>query len=375
MQRAGQGLGEVRAGLAGGGGVLFFHSNRSGEARREQMREGPRKVAGILLSLVVLSAGFLDYWSYSEKSHSEPGIWMDVVVGTANAPNQYRIGVIDTAYFLAQHTHLALRHVLALLDGIAAFVAVFALFFVLRRSKAWREAGLAGEWFGAAGFVVLVQFYLAWLLWYQRPETLPTAAILALAVLLLAVPLRWGAGAAVAGFLLLAGVQGFVRGDVAFALHLGILLVCLTPLGRGFALSRGLQAGASGGSILIVAGIQYWLMRRAFPQAGYGSTPVFQLLLNLGSPVSWIPFVLFMWPFAWTVWMVGRRRYRVESAWVGVLAGALVFLGMWLVVGRVKEVRIFLPFALALAPLTVELAMQRFLPERVGESSGGSSGL
>ncbi|WP_433968249.1 hypothetical protein [Tunturiibacter gelidiferens] len=275
--------------------------------------------------------------------------------------------MIDTAYFLAQHTHLALRHMLTMLDVIAGFIAVFALFLVLRRSAVYREASLAGQWFGAAGFVVLVQFYLAWLLWYQRPETLPTAAILALALLLLAVPLR--AGTAVFGFLLLAVAQGFVRADVAFALHAGILLVCLTPLGRGFALPRGLQVGTSVVSLLMVVGIQYWLMRRMFPQATYGSTPVFQLLLNLSSAASWIPFVLFMWPFAWTVWTMGRRRYRMNAGGVAVLAGALIFLGMWLMVGRVKEVRIFLPFALALAPLTVEFAMQRFL---VQEDPGSS---
>jgi hypothetical protein len=40
----------------------------------------------------------------------------------------------------------------------------------------------------------------------------------------------------------------------------------------------------------------------------------------------------------------------------------MVFLAMWVTVGRIKEVRIFLPFALALAPLTAELAMQCFLP-------------
>jgi hypothetical protein len=326
------------------------------------------KVVSVLLGLIVLSAGFLDYWSYSQAFHGEPGIWMDVVNGTANAPNQYRIGVIDTAYFLAQHTHLALRYMLTVMDVIAAFVAVFALFFVLRRSAVYREVGRAGQWFGAAGFLVLVQFYLAWLLWYQRPETLPTAAILALAGLLLAVPLR--GGLAVAGFVLLAGVQGFVRADVGFALHAGILLVCLTPLGRGFALPRGLQARTSVVSLLLVLGIQFWLMRM-FPQAGYGSTAVLQLLLNLRSASSWIPFVLFMAPFAWTVWMV--RRYRAAgAAEAGVLAGALIFLGMWLVVGRVKEVRIFLPFALALAPLTVELAMQQFLPVGVEDASAGS---
>ncbi|WP_353073335.1 hypothetical protein [Tunturiibacter gelidiferens] len=332
------------------------------------MMEGPKKVVSVLLSLIVLSAGFLDYWSYSQAFHTEPGIWMDVVGGTADAPNQYRVGVIDTAYFLAQHTHLSLRYMLTVLDVIAGFIALFVLFLVLRRSTVYREAGRTGQWFGAAGFVVLVQFYLAWLLWYQRPETLPTAAILALAVLLLAVPLR--VGTAMVGFLLLAVAQGFVRADVAFALHAGILLVCLTPLGRGFALQRGVQASTSVVSLLMVVGIQYWLMRWMFPQTGYGRTAVFQLLLNLSSAASWIPFWLFMGPFAWTVWMVVRRRERMEAAGVGVLAGALIFLGMWLVVGRVKEVRIFLPFALALAPLTVELAMQRFLPVRVDAPSG-----
>ncbi len=352
--------------------VLFFLSNRGGEARQERMMQGPKKVVSVLLSLVVLSAGFLDYWSYSQAFHTEPGIWMDVVGGTANAPNQYRIGVIDTAYFLAQHTHLALRYMLTVLDVIAGFVAVFALFFVFRRSAVYREAGLAGRWFGAAGFLVLVQFYLAWLVWYQRPETLPTTAILALALLLLAAPLRGGAGTAVCGLLLLAVAQGFVRADVAFALHLGILLVCLTPLGRGFALSRGLQAGTSAGAMLMVLGIQYWLMRQAFPQANYGSTPVFQLILNLSSPDAWIPFVLFMGPFAWTVWMVGRRRFQMEAGGVAVLVGALVFLGMWMMGGRVKEVRIFLPFALALAPLTIEIAMQRFLSTIGAESQRGT---
>jgi len=326
------------------------------------MMQGPKKVVSVLLALVVLSAGYLDYWSYSQTFHAEPGIWMDVVTGTANAPNQYRVGVIDTAYFLARYTHLGLRHTLAALDVIAGFVSVFTLFFVLRRSKMYRETGLAQQWFGAAGFLVLVQFYLAWLLWYQRPETLPTAAILALTLLLLGVPLRGGAVTAVVGFLVLAAMQGLVRADVGFALHAGILLVCMTPLGRGFALPRSAQAVTSFVSVLLVVGIQFWLMRRAFPHASYGSTPVFQLVLNLLSMSGWIPFVLFMGPFAWTMWMVVRRRSAAESAGVAMLTGALIFLGMWVTVGRIKEVRIFLPFALALVPLTIEIALQQFLP-------------
>jgi hypothetical protein len=254
---------------------------------------GPKRVVSFLLSVIVLSAGYLDYWSYSQAFYKDPNIWMDLVSGTGSAPSQYRVGVIDTAYFLAQHLHLGMRHTLALLDVAAGFIAVFALFLVLRRSRVYRKASVEAQWFGAASFVILVQFYLAWLLWYQRPETLPTAAILALALLLLAVkfPLPGGVDAigtvgtvgTVIGLLLLAMAQGFIRADVAFALHVGILLVCMTPAGRGFALPRGVQAGTSLVAVLLVLGIQYDLMRRVFPQANYGDTQVLQLFFNLRS--------------------------------------------------------------------------------------------
>lgn len=329
------------------------------------MMQGPKRITSILLCIIVLSAGFLDYWSYSQAFYKEPGVWMDVVSGTATAPSQYRLGVIETAYFMARHTHLALRHTLAVVDVIAGLIAVFTLFLILRRSAVYRKSGQAAEWFGAAGFVVLVQFYLAWLVWYQKPETLPTAAILSLALLLLAVRLPGGLGTVVpvVGLLLLAVAQGFVRADVAFALHVGVLLICLTPAGRGFALSRGVQAGTSLVAVLLAVGIQYDLMKRVYPQANYGDTLVLQLFLNLKSPADYLPFILFLVPFGWTAVMLMRRRYQTESAGIAMFASAVIFIAMWVTVGRIKEVRIFLPFALALVPLTVELAMQRFLPD------------
>jgi hypothetical protein len=112
-------------------------------------------------------------------------------------------------------------------------------------------------------------------------------------------------------------------------------------------------------------------MRRMYPQAGYGETPVFQLLYNLKNFSGWVPFVLFMVPFGWTALILLRRRSPVNAAGAGLFAGAVIFLGMWLVAGRIKEVRIFLPFALALAPLTAELMMQRFLPGRVEDVAEG----
>jgi hypothetical protein len=332
------------------------------------MKQGPGRVASILLCVMVLSVGVLDSREYGREFHQNPNAWMDVVAGTASAPAQYRIGVVDTAYFLVRHGHLALGHVFTVLDVLSELTAVFVLFWMFRRSMAYRRAGLTAQWFGAASFLILMQFYLGWVIWYQRPETLPTAAMLAMALVLLTVrlPLPGAAGtvATVVGVLLLAVAQGYVRADVALALHAGILLVCFTPLGDGFALRRGVQAGTSLVAMALAGGIQYDLMRRVFRQANYGDTPVFQLFLNLQAPSTQLPFFLFLVPFIWTAVTLLRRRYRVESAGVGMFAGAVIFMGMWLLVGRIKEVRIFLPFALALAPLTAELAMQRFLPDR-----------
>ncbi len=331
------------------------------------MMQGPKRVTSVLLGMVILTSGHQDYWSYSQDFYKVPNIWMDVVWGTASAPSQYRIGVVDTAYFLARQLHLGMRHTLALLDIIAAFIAVFTLFLVLRRSTVYRESSLAGQWVGAASFVILVQFYFAWLLWYQKPETLPTAAILALALLLLTIklPLPETAGqiGAVIGLLLLAVAQGLVRADVGFALHAGILLVCLTPAGKGFALPRRVQAATSFVALVLVLGIQYYLMMRKYRHATYGDTPVLQLFYNLGSLQGYIPFVLFMAPLVWTTVMLARRQYLAGSAATAMFVAAIIFMGMWVTVGRSKEVRIFLPFALVLAPLTVELAMQRFLPD------------
>jgi hypothetical protein len=331
------------------------------------MKQGPGRVASILLCIMVLSVGVLDSREYGREFHQNPNAWMDVVAGTADAPAQYRIGVVDTASFLARHGHLALGHVFTVLDVLSGLAAVFVLFWIFGRSMVYRRAGLTAQWFGAASFLILMQFYLSWVIWYQRPETLPTAAMLAVALVLLAVrlPLRntLGTVGAVGGMLLLAVAQGYVRADVALALHAGILLVCFTPLGNCFALGRRVQAGTSLVAMMLAGGIQYDLMRRVFPHASYGDTPVLQLFLNLQAPSTQLPFFLFLVPFGWTAVMLMRRRYRVDSAGAGVFAGAVIFMGMWLVVGRIKEVRIFLPFALALAPLTVELAMQRFLPE------------
>jgi len=334
--------------------------------------QGPKKVAFVLLALMVLAMGFADYWGYSKAYHLNPADQMDVVAGTALAPNQYRVGVILPAWFVASHTHLGLRHVFTGVDVAAGLVAVFSLFFLLRRSAVYQSASSQAKWFGAAAFLFLVQFYLPWVTWYQRPETLTSVALVALSLLLLTVrvslPGTAGYAATACALLLLAAAQGFVRADVAFGLHAGVFLLCLTRAGHGLSLPRGLQRAVSGIAVVAAAGIQYYLMHVVYPHATYGDSPVFELILNFKEWERLIAFSLFIPPYVWMLSTLLRQRPRIEAPSLGLVFGSVTYMGMWWCVGRVEEVRIFLPFALGLAPLTAELAM-RWLNPTVTERS------
>jgi hypothetical protein len=330
----------------------------------------PEKSTKTILAFLLFAVIFLDYWTYSQQYYRDPGAYTDVLAGSAVAPIQYRVGAVRVASFLARHGHMGLRHGMTILDGLSAGVAVYVLYSLLRRSMVYRAASRQMQWFGSAVFLVLVQYYLVWLTWYQRPETLPTAGLVALNLWLLTLwrgdretdaTRQMGAMqfAIAACLVLLAAVQGLVRADVAVAISLGILVVCLTPLGRGLSVPRVYLSITAVLAFAVGAGVQFYMMRVAYPHATYGSTPVFQLVLNVTDRLRIVPFVIFLLPWGWTLWKIARRRFEIEAPMASLLAGSVVFLGFWSVLGKIDEVRIFLPFALALAPLTAQTVMQR----------------
>jgi hypothetical protein len=323
----------------------------------------PRRTLSAFLVMACVSTVFLDYWEYSRSFHADSEIWAGILRGDAAAPAQYRIGVLKVAEFLTFHSPLAMRHALAFIDLVALLIAAFVLRSLLTRSQAWRSASLAAKWFGAAAFVALLEYSLFWLTWYQRPETLAIAALLALSLWLSTyrLPVAGPAGTILTALcLILLGIAlGFTRADVGFTFHLGVVLICLTPLGGNFALPRWAQFAASLAAAAAAATTQLYIMHVVYPHTTYGTTPIFQLSLNISDHLRIIPFVLFLIPTIWTVVQVVRRRFAPQSAQAGLLAGAAAFLCLWCVVGKIDEVRIFLPFAFALAPLTVEAAMSR----------------
>jgi len=323
------------------------------------------RIFTIALIFIALSTIYLDYWSYSRTFYLDSANWNTFAIpGRINGPGQYRIGPVLLAHLMT-HGHLAMRHAFAIIDVATLLVAMFVLRRVLERSTTWLAATEPLRWFGTASFIALFQYYLWWLLWYQRPATLPATLLLALSLLLstFRLPVAGALGSALTALALLAVavLQGITRPDVGFAFYLGIAIACLTsPQGR-FALARPLQAAMSLAGAAVTGGIQFYLMRVVYPHMSYGNTPIVQIHWNLTLPRRIIPLLLFLAPTIWLVVQIIKKRICLEAPQTGLLFGAALFFCLWGVVGKFDEVRIFMPFALVLTPLMVEAALKTFL--------------
>lgn len=313
-----------------------------------------------MLGIVIFAMVVFDYREYDRAYQSFHGTWMDVIGGIAGAPQQYRIAVPLVANILRIHCHIPLRAGFAIIDLICATVGLYILLALLYSSRAYRNGTGAARWLGNAIFLFLVQFYFAWIVWYQRPETMASMATLALSLRLLKLPPDFpklpSRLLTAGGLLILAGIQGFVRADLLVAFHVGVLITCLVPRTTySFTLDRYSQLAVSAGSAVFSLLIQYYLMHFAYPHAQFGK--VFVIRENLTQPLGWIPFCLFMAPWVCLIIFLLRQRMPLDMPDLAVLIGSAIYLVLWAAVGRIEEVRIFMPYAVAVAPLTSGTAM------------------
>ena len=325
---------------------------------------GLKNLTRFVLLLVTISTIYLGYWEYSKASYQDPNIFTQLLRGEGNAPQQYRIGVLKVADILRRMLHLNLRHAITLIDLASALSAVFLLFSCLQRMTAYREASPSGKSFACAVYVVLVQFYFGWATWFQRPETFTTALSVALLLWLLTPPSHDGGNAApliMAATVTVAFLQAMVRADVVITLEAGVLLSCLLNRADGISLPRWPQATISVAALLVAGGTQFYIMHVVYPYATYGGVQVVQLKLNFLTPIVFVPFVLFMTPYAYLLHHMRDPHLVIDRSSVVLVPGSLLFLGLWFVFGRIDEVRIMLPYTLALAPLVATVVMQRAL--------------
>ena len=312
-----------------------------------------RRFSFWVLLILVAAFVFLDYWTYSRQFQANPESIAALAAGTGPAPAQYRVGVIYAAKLIlkATHGHLSYRHSFALFDFVFALAAGLLARSILLRSRAFAHAESISQWLRLSVLLGLATYYMNWSLWYQRPETWACTLFVAASMYVL-IAVRSSALLAV-GLIALAGLQGVIRSDVAMIFHFALFVYVLLRGARGFAAGKGALLASSFVSGLLATAVFWVLTHKAFPHATYGDTPVFQLLRNL-APMQWVPAGLFLAPVLYTFWRINNQETAGEG-WMGtlLLASALYF-ASWAVVGRLEEVRIFVPFAFALMPLTAD---------------------
>jgi hypothetical protein len=323
---------------------------------------GPERTARALLVATILATSYLDFFGYRSQGLTAELAWTDRLRGVGLAPEQYRVAIVWLAHTLAVHLHIKLRMAFASIDLVCSMTAVLVLFSVFVHTDAYRDASRVGRWFGAAVFVLLIHWFLGWLLWLQKPETLPAAMFVALMLWLWQPPRQPSSepsrpAARAFALIALTLLLATFRADIACLLDAGILLFVLTRPGLPLSLPRILARAVSFIGALSAGIVQLYLIFIAFPHANYGRTKVRQLLPNLVHATRWPPFALFLLPLAWMAVQVARRRYTRDAAGLALLTGAALFALLWFCIGEIDEVRIFLPFAFALAPLTAEMAI------------------
>lgn len=335
-----------------------------GRGTRSQLRHIRRTTQILLLAL---AAGVCDqsYWQYSNVDHYWPAYWLPYVHGTGLAPEQYRIAVKFAAWWLVRHLHWGFRHGFVLMDVIGLVAAVLLTFNLLEKRRGFQQASTERRWLAAMVVFALAAYYLEWAGFFFRPETLPSVGLTVLLAWLWTARAKGSSGRyaiTIGGLILASGAQAWIRADISCALNAGIFLIAITRFSRDLSLPKRTAMVTSLACIAIALGTQLYIMRVMYPHASYGSTPVFMVTRDLHMWLGLPPFLVFMLPVAWTGIQAWRQKARLDGPSLGLLLGAAIYLFSWILMGKIDEVRIFIPFALALSPLTADLALRRISP-------------
>jgi hypothetical protein len=320
-----------------------------------------RRFLGWAVVLITSGYTFLDYWNYSLATRSGPGVeWQALLDGRSFAPVQYRIGVLRTADLLAGLTHTHLRHMFAAIDLVCVGTSLALLLWLLGRAGSFRRADRVSQWLQAILLLGSSVLYLMWSFWFQKPETQTTLLVLVLS----ATAAQWTRRVPAATVLIgLAAIGATVRADAVVAFHVGFLIACLLPQGWFLPLGRAAQATASVIAILIAVGIEWYIAHRIYPNAPR-QVAAFQLVNNLRGWMNYIAVATALFPWWITVGLT-LRRWRTLDGWsVGLWLGSVSHFALFYIFGIAWEVRIFLPFAMTLTPVTATLAYGAICDEK-----------
>jgi hypothetical protein len=310
-----------------------------------------RRFAGIAIVLIaiVLTRLIHNAWFVLCGRHCFAS---PVLTFAPTAPEAYRVAIPILSHLLIQFLHL---HDGAIADCLIQFPCCIAALYLLYTLTVDDLRPSARRLTTFAMFFALIQFPLAFVLFRQRPETLPTALFIALALSCISrAGHRWTALLLIATL-----IQSFARAD--FPIILGIALILLS--------ARNIRAHTTNlirgiGVLLLAGSIQLLLQFVLFPHLPYSDT-VFIYARNLNLDSFFVLF-LALSPFLFALFLLRSSGINLRETDRLTLLASLLYLPIWFTVGLVAEVRIFVPFLLALCVLAARIltsSLAASLPE------------
>jgi hypothetical protein len=281
----------------------------------------------------------------------------DTLAGIISAPDQYRIGLSLVMHFLELHVHIRPNQSLPLIEFLCYAFALVLLYLLFRCSPLVENASDSYRLVLLGFFLAAAQFPILWIFPWERWETMPTTFYLAALVLLIVRRSRMPFAIVCLLTIFLTLGQALMRTEVPVALGTAVLLTAALdipfPRPRSHMACLGAVCLAVGGSV------QLYLQRVLFPASRYSpTTPRFQLLANLNVlyPPLHIPvFLTALLPLIVSVVLLRRYRLPLDTSDKLVLLICLVYLPVWVTMGLMSEVRIFVPFLFLASPTIAKL--------------------
>jgi hypothetical protein len=201
-------------------------------------------------------------------------------------------------------------------------------------------------------FLAIIQFPIAWVVPWQRPETLPSTLFLAFSLLCLS---KIGSSRLWSLPILFAlPIQAFVRSDVAIIFGIAIALVGLWTIVKHVSqdeLRVSRYYVVLGTLIAIISGGIQAYLHTLYPEAGVD----IQVRTNLGFHGLEVLTILLA-PFISFFLFLIAKRPPVNIVEKVIIASALLYLPMYFTFGIAGEARIYVPFLLILCVVTARVS-------------------
>lgn len=328
---------------------------REASARRQHL------VAAVFIVFLSLTF-FLTRYDWLRMAEPSLQAWYQMkAAGTLSNGDQYRIGVPFLAHFLEVHTHLEMRQSIPLIEAICFAGGLVCLYRLLIASPMFRNFSSARRLFAFGLFFAAAQLPILWIFPWERPETLPTMFFLAAASIVILesrIPLALACLLAV----VLSFAQSLARTDApAF---LGAATLIAIPFVR---FRRPRWATALLGLLCIfIAGVMQLYLRNRFPDIHPAQVmATVRLSENFNpfiAPIHVPVFLTAMLPFFFSLELVRRYRLRLDATDWLTLITALLYFPVYVLLGIVQEVRIYVPYLFLLSPAFAKVWVQFLSP-------------